>query len=314
MSLEVAMYPVGLDELVRDFENTLQSAGPAKIVGIFGMGGVGKTTLAKELYNRKVSTFDRSSFVFDVSEAARKGRLHEKQKKLLKDLDLEGKYIDFDNVKEGKEILKSRLRSVPMLIVLDDVDDPDQLNALLPARESLGQGSQIIVTTRHLDVLTASGISTTYEMRPPNPPHAEQLFSWHAFRQPSPLSGFEDLTKSFINACQDLPLSLAVLGSLLYGEPSKNIWQSQLNKILKILPEDTKSKLKISYDALDKTEKDMFLVVACFFIGEKRSLAIEVWDALGWNGLHGWRRLVDKALVVVDHENCIRMQNDLRDF
>ncbi|GLJ07643.1 hypothetical protein SUGI_0071620 [Cryptomeria japonica] len=56
VQLVVAKHPVGLDEAVEDFENTLQlvsSDQGVQIVGIWGMGGSGKITLAKELYNKR---------------------------------------------------------------------------------------------------------------------------------------------------------------------------------------------------------------------------------------------------------------------
>ncbi|GLJ08765.1 hypothetical protein SUGI_0095310 [Cryptomeria japonica] len=294
--LDVAQHPVGLDEAEQDFHEkiALQSARPIQIVGIWGMGGTGKITLAKHLYNKKCLTTGQSSFVSDVREAARKELIHEKQKELLKDLDLKSK--DFKNVDEGKEILKSRLRSIFVLIVLHDVDHKDQLDALLPARESLGHGSLIIVTTCELHVLKAWGISAIYKIRMLNPSHAEQLFCWHAFGQPSPLLEFKKLAERFTDACDGLPLSLKVLGSLLCGESSQNYWQSQLDKLSRIVPDDIKSRLKISYDALDKEEKEMFLDIAGCFIGGRSSRAIAVWDGSEWNGLQGWHRLLSKCL------------------
>lgn len=315
VSLDVAKNAVGLDEVQQDFHNKIAlqpAAGPTQIVGIWGMGGVGKTTLAKQLYNTKCSTMKRSSFLFDVREAARKERLHKKQKELLKDLDLERK--DIKNVDQGKEILRSRLRSVSVLIVLDDVDHTNQLDALLPARDSLGQGSLIIVTTRDWRVLKARGISAIYKITTLNPAHAHQLFCWHAFGQPSPLLGFEELAQKFVDTCRGLPLSLVVLGSLLYGESSEAYWQSQVDKLSRIMPDDIKLSLKISYDALYKEEKEMFLDIACFFFECSSSTAIAVWDGSGWNGLHGLQRLVNKCLVELDEVNYIRMHDNLKDL
>ncbi|GLJ16628.1 hypothetical protein SUGI_0285410 [Cryptomeria japonica] len=134
--LVVAKHPVGLKEIVQDFEvNTLQSAQGdqlVQIVGICGMGGSGKTTLAKELYNKISSSMVRSSIVFEVRDAAAKGLLHEKQKN---DLGIKGKA--FYNIEEGMGNLSRCLTSVRVLIVLDDVDNVEQLDALLPAKDNL---------------------------------------------------------------------------------------------------------------------------------------------------------------------------------
>ncbi|KAH9305928.1 hypothetical protein KI387_010332, partial [Taxus chinensis] len=308
---EVAKHPVGLDDAIKDFTKSTESEKNVQIVGIVGMGGSGKTTLAKELYNRKYSSFQSSSFVFEVRDAAARHILHDKQKKLLQDLG--ATYLSFDNIEEGRGILSSHLRSLCVFIILDDVDHEDHLHALLPAKDTLGSGSLIIVTTRELGVLTKWGISTIYKMKGLKPSYGKQLFCWHAFLQPHPLQEFEDLVENFLDVCNGLPLSLKVFGGQVYGM-SKDYWESQLNKISRILPEDIKQRLKVSYDALDEEEREIFMDVACFFIGEKSSLAIEAWDGSGWSGLHSWETLVNKCLVDLDEENCIRMHDHLRDL
>ncbi|GLJ52807.1 hypothetical protein SUGI_1124920 [Cryptomeria japonica] len=310
--LVVAKHPVGLDEIVKDFENTVQLADgdqSVQVVGIWGMGGSGKTTLAKKLYNERSLSMERSSFIFDIREA--KEKLQTKQTQLLKGLGVD-KAID--NVEEGKAILEKHLKPFKVLIVMDDVDHVDQLDALLPAKGNLRNGSLIIVTTREHQVLTSWGISSVYKMRALDQSNAEELFCWHAFLQPCALDGFEELVKSFIEVCDGLPLSMKVFGAQLYGNSSKQYWKSLFHKISRILPEEIKKRLKISYDDLDDEEKEAFLDVACFFIGEKNSLAIEFWDGSEWSGLLTWKRLLNKSLVEVDYENCIRMYDHLRDL
>ncbi|GLJ33274.1 hypothetical protein SUGI_0669450 [Cryptomeria japonica] len=303
----VSKHPIGLDEAVMDFERTMlhsaESSHTVQIVGIWGMGGSGKTTLAKQLYNNKYTTMKKSSFLFDVRDAASKSLLHNKQRKLIEDLGLSG--ISVDNIEEGKGILANLLRSVQVLIILDDVDNEDQLDALVPNKGSLGWGSLIIVTTKELEVLQHWGISSIYKMKLLDPHHAKQLFCWHAFLKPTPLQNFEDLVESFLNFCNGLPLSLKILGAQLYGKSNKDYWKTQLHKISRILPKDIKGTLKISYDALDDEEKQIFLDTACFFIGEKKNLAIAVWDGSGWSGLHSCERLFNKCFIELDEGDCI---------
>ncbi|KAH9330424.1 hypothetical protein KI387_002532, partial [Taxus chinensis] len=138
------------------------------------MGGSGKTTLAKEIYNRKFLSMDRSSFVFNVRDAEAKCVLHKKQRRLLEDPGVKG--VSFDDTEQGKAILASRLISVSVLIVLDDVDHTDQMDALLPAKDILGRGSLVIVTTTDKKVLQSRDISSVYEMKKLDPLHAKQRF------------------------------------------------------------------------------------------------------------------------------------------
>ncbi|XP_059070409.1 disease resistance protein Roq1-like [Cryptomeria japonica] len=148
-------------------------------------------------------------------------------------------------------------------------------------------------------------------MKALHPCNTEQLFCWHAILQSSPLDGFEELVEEFVEACNGLPLSLKIFGGLLYGNLNKKYWESLLHRILLT---DIKERLKISYSALDDEEKEVFLDIACFLIGEKESSVIEVFEGSAWSGLYTWERLVNKCLVEVDDKNYIRMHDHLRDM
>ena len=125
--------------------------------------------------------------------------------------------------------------------------------------------------------------------------------------------GYEELVSKFLLVCQGLPLSLKVIGALLHSE-SPEYWEDQLHKLSQVLPTEIQNRLKISYDSLDKQEKEIFLDIACFFIGINRDTAIKLWDGSGWEGSLALGSLESKCLVTVDEKNCIRMHDHLRDL
>ncbi|KAH9288821.1 hypothetical protein KI387_032938, partial [Taxus chinensis] len=341
-NLHVAEYPVGLHKLVEEFErrclNELvkdfdshcaireEVKDKAKIVGIFGMGGVGKTTLSKELFNRKKSEYTRTCFLFDVREASARSGLTSLQMKILNDL-FNRKPPNFQSAEEGTSYLKDclgRNSSLKFLIFLDDIDHVEQLDALL-VKDMLNQcaDSLIIITTRDVGVLISAGINVGYQLKGMDGNDGRELFCWHAFGQPHPASGYDHLVEDFVDVCGGLPLSLQVLGRHVHGRP-QNYWLSEFNKVTKILPRDIKKKLKISFDALETEEKQIFIDIACFFVEKDKSIAVRVWEGSGWHAQHALETLRDKCLVEeityrsfsLDGQDSIklRMHDHLRDL
>eukprot|EP00253_Pinus_taeda_P015240 PITA_15240 len=312
-ALHVAQYPTGLDDKVMDFENTVflkrQQSGKPRILGIAGLGGVGKTTLAKEFYNWKKSDYSKSCFLYDVRDKADRGTLNLLQTELLRSLSGWDKQIV--SVDEGMGILKKHISSPNILLIFDDVDKADQVYELLPDQTLLHPDSLVLVTSRNRDVLISSGVeeSSIYTLTGLSTQHSLELFCLHSFNRPHSPPAFESLVQKFVEACGGLPLSLKVFGALLKGK-STSYWEAQLIKLRSILPNEIKQRLQISYDALDVSEQAMFLDIACFFIGEDRNMAIRIWD----NALCGFQNIQDKCLVEVNHQNKIKMHDHLRDL
>lgn len=226
----VAKYPTGLDEKVKDFEREVlkkpQHSGKVQVLGIVAMGGMGKTTLAVEFFNRKNSDYNKSYCWLDLRENARKSSLHSLQSKVLKGLTQQD--VNIDNTHQGTGILKRYLRDCHVLLILDDVDHEDQLDAFLPVKDVLRFDSLVLVTSRDREVLRKSGVeeSSIYKLKGLSTKHSRELFCSYAFCKPYPLQGFEALVNEFIEACQGLPLSLKVFGALFLGRnDNKSFWR-----------------------------------------------------------------------------------------
>ncbi|GLJ36895.1 hypothetical protein SUGI_0745830 [Cryptomeria japonica] len=215
------------------------------------MGGVGKTTLSKELFNQKKSNYTRESFLFDVREGCASGKLPSLQSKLLKDIFCEDH--NFQSSEEGISCLRDHLErrsSFCFLIVLDGIDHVEQLDALLVMDILHKFGNNlVIITTRDVEVLVSAGIDIGYHLKGLDREDGRELFCWHAFNQPFPLSGYEVLVQDFINVCGGLPLSIIVLGRHVFGR-APWYWQNELEKVKENLPRDIKRRLKISIDTL----------------------------------------------------------------
>eukprot|EP01018_Ginkgo_biloba_P038209 Gb_27866 [translate_table: standard] len=328
-SLDVAKHPVGLkqfNELIK-----LLKVDPSPhddrvlTVGIYGMGGLGKTTLAKAVYNDIHSRFEASSFVSDVRESAQQSNgLRDLQKQILKNL-TKGRSIEVNSIDHGKTVMKNHLRSKRVLVILDDVDDNKQLDAL-GQRDRFGRGSRIIVTTRDKHVLNVGQADEVYAMEGLEFEQALELFSWHAFLRVCPDTGFEGLSERIVNACKGLPLSLEVIGAHLFDKrDDRECWDEALRRIENLQDEDLYKTLKISYDGLNYEEQQTFLDIACFFLRHNHSFidgttnyvkknVIKLWKASGRNANTAVQNLSLKSLIRVDEDDCFVMHDHLRDM
>jgi len=307
-------FPVGLEPHVKNVIGLFENQ-PTKVcmIGIWGMGGSGKTTVAKAIYNQIPYTFGDKNFIQGIREACETdGRdLVHLQEKLPSDALKTNVTTERGEMK--KITIENRLFGKRLFIVLDDVNEIDQLKDLGRNDKQFGQGSVIIITTRNLDLLYQLNVDYVYEMDKLDENDSLELFSWHAFGEAKPKEDFIKFARSAVAYCGGLPLALEVLGSYL-RKRSVNEWRSVLSK-LEIIPNtQVQNILRISFDGLCLIEKDIFLDVCCFFIGKDRDYVIKILNGCGLHAHIGIKVLIERGLIKIEKNNAVGMHRLLRDM
>ena len=291
-----------------------------RMIGIWGMGGVGKTTLAKAVFEKISSQFESGYLVLHVRDQMSDNRgainlRNELVSTLLKENANPGLVI---TPAIGSSFVKDRLSLKRVLVVLDDVSDFKQIEKLEISHDHLGSGSRVIVTSRDKQVLLESGESDdeVYEVEILDYDESLELFSQHAFKQNHPIDGFRDLSHEFLRYAGGLPLALKILGATLYKK-SKVYWESALKKLKKHPYPEIFNVLKISFDELDDVEKNVFLDIACLSgIDEMYSGVKECKLAIFYDGMFdsATDNLFDKCLLSIGDLRRYRMHDLVREM
>ncbi|PNX88855.1 disease resistance protein (TIR-NBS-LRR class), partial [Trifolium pratense] len=249
-TLPITEFPVGLESHVKQVVGLIEKqAGNFCIVGIWGMGGSGKTTVAKAVYNEIHRRFDCTSFIENIREVCEqdtRGHMHLQQQLLSDVLKTKEK---IHSIALGTTRIQKVVSGKKALVVLDDVTDFQQIKVLCGNNKCFGSGSVLIVTTRDVHILKLLKVVSVYKMEEMHKNESLELFSWHAFRKASPKGGFSELSRSVAAYCGGLPLALEVLGSYLFDR-TKQEWTSVLSKLERIPNDQVHEKLRISYDGL----------------------------------------------------------------
>ncbi|KAJ9687397.1 hypothetical protein PVL29_016047 [Vitis rotundifolia] len=275
---------VNREEIVKVLLSHNASRNKISVIALAGMGGIGKTTLAKLVYNdrRVVEFFDLKAWVCVSNEFD----LVRITKTILKAID-SGTSDDNDlNMLQHK--LEERLTRKKFLLVLDDVwnEDYNDWDSLQTPFNVGLYGSKIIVTTRINKVAAVMHSVHTHHLAKLSSEDCWSLFAKHAFENgnSSPHPKLEEIGKEIVKKCDGLPLAAKTLGGALYSEGRVKEWENVLNSETWDLPNNAiLPALILSYYYLPSHLKRCFAYCSIFpkdYQFEKENLIL-LWMAEG---------------------------------
>ncbi|KAL1074998.1 hypothetical protein V6Z11_D11G328300, partial [Gossypium hirsutum] len=292
---------VGIERRMQEVLSLFQYGFPDfRMLGIWGMGGIGKTTLADAIYHHVSNGFQSCYFLANVREHDERRELLKLRKEFLSTiLEDENLYISTPTI--GSGFIKNRLSKKKVLIVCDDVSKLSQLEFLFGGIDRFGPGSRVIVTTRNKQVLIQCDIDLIYEVKELDKDESVQLFCQRAFKSNNPIEYKLELSQMVLSVANGNPLAIRLIGSSLCGM-TKSYQESEVKKLKQVPKQDIQNVLKWSFDGLDCEEKEMFLDIVCFFKGKDRDYVTRIMDACYVSAHSGIENLINKSLISVSRD------------
>ncbi|KFK34400.1 hypothetical protein AALP_AA5G140200 [Arabis alpina] len=297
---------IGIYSKLLSIENLLskQPWGVPRI-GLWGMVGIGKTTLAKAIFDQMSGAYEASCFIQDFHmsfcDKGLYGLLKEHFGKVLRE-ELGVKVLITRPV-----LLRNVLRRKRLLLVLDDVRKPLDAELFLGGFDWFSPGSLIVLTSRDKQVFPLCRVDQIYEVPGLNGEEAMQLFSRCAFGKENKRGSMQKL----IDYANGNPLALTFFGKELRKNP--NEMERTFLALEQSPPREMHEAVKSTYESLSFNEKNIFLDIVCLFRGENIDCVMHLLEGCGFFPRVGINVLVEKCLVSIS-EGRVVMHNLIQDI
>ncbi|PHT54066.1 hypothetical protein CQW23_08528 [Capsicum baccatum] len=257
---------VGFQDVVQRLITELLKADPRRsAISIYGMGGLGKTTLARNLYTNPniVSSFPIRAWIcvsqeYNTMDLLR-NIIKSIQGRTKENLDLLEKMTETDLESYLRDLLKER----KYLVVVDDVWHREAWESLKRAFPDSKDGSRVIITTRKEDVAErADDKGYVHKLWYLTQEESWDLFCKKLLDVQTMVPEMERLARGMVDKCGGLPLAIVVLSGLLSHKRGLEEWQKVKDQLWKTIKADSieiSYILSISYNDLPTVLKQCFL-------------------------------------------------------
>ncbi|KAL7617003.1 hypothetical protein Lser_V15G03741 [Lactuca serriola] len=315
---------IGMEDSITLVTSWLKDASShtTDILTILGMGGIGKTSLAKYVYGLHCREFETSSFIGNISRRCDEkfSGLLELQKQLYDDIS-KARSIKVHEVSIYTSKIQNVVTRKKVFLVLDDVDSLHQLDALLGSK-GFHPGSKVIITTKDAWLTESCALFKT-NVKPNHAKHflqvldetpSRKLLCFHAFMSYTPKANYEEVTGNFVKYCEGHPMALEVLGKSLHNRDVA-YWEDWIKQLTKEPGSPIDNVLRMSFNSLPSTnDKDLFKHIACFFVGKDRDVTETILEACNINIRSGITNLVDRCLLSIGSNNELMMHQLLQNM
>ncbi|WVZ07584.1 hypothetical protein V8G54_020930 [Vigna mungo] len=294
------------------------------VIPIVGIGGLGKTTLAKFVFNDNriqecfplkmwvcvSDDFDIKQLIIKIINSANDEDVSPHQQNLNM-LDLE----------ELQKQLKRKLSGQKFLLVLDDVWNEDRVKwvELRNLIQVSGAGSKVVLTTRSHSIASMMGTVPSHILEGLSEQDSLSLLVKWAFKE-----GEEEkhphlvnIGREIVKKCRGVPLAVRTLGSLLFSKFEDSEWQYVSDSEIWNLPQkkdDILPALKLSYDLLPSYLRQCFALFSLYpkdYLFPSYEIAA-IWGSLGLIALPKTNRTLEDVANQYLHELLSR--SFLQDF
>ncbi|KAL4198674.1 hypothetical protein AMTRI_Chr03g47220 [Amborella trichopoda] len=200
----------------------------ARIVGILGPEGIGKTTIVKAVYNRIVNFFDATSIILGIRKST---PIIQLQNQLLREITKNEK-MQVANVGSGVTLIRERIKDKKVLVILDGAESRDQIKALGCKKEWLHRGSRIIITSRKKELLNVE--NEIYKVKELDAAQSLSLFCQHVFGTEEPGEGFADISEGIVSATRGIPEVIKKFSNQLINTKNMDEWEEILKEAMKM--------------------------------------------------------------------------------